>query len=127
MRQYLCEFVLSEDLCQIPGRDAYEAVFHFQLTPVECVGRADEEGHVERRDIRLAVDGTAFFKRGIPSDEQDKMRVLYFHAVETLKRGENTLEIDRQYVHKHYADPTKIAYPPPGPFKIALIQKMGFR
>lgn len=127
MKLYLCRFVSDEALQQLPNKDAYEIVFHFPLTPIGKVGQPDEERHVEHRDVRLTVDGMAFCDRGIPLDVQDKLRVLYFHAVETLKRGEDTLEIDRQYAHDHYADPNKIVYPPLAPFEIALIQKMGFR
>lgn len=128
MRPYLCKFVpLDEQLWRLPNREAYEVTFRFDLTPIECVGQPDEEHHLERRNVRLTIEGPAFNENCIPTDPQAKMRVLYWHAVQTLKQGNDTLSIDSQYAAAHKPDPQKIVYPPNGPFEIILTPKMGFQ
>lgn len=124
----MCRFVpFDEKLWHVPDQDAYEVMFRFELTPKEHVDQPDEARHMEVRTVRLKVAGSAIYDGGIPSNKGDAKRVLFWHARKTLEQGEDTLFIDAQYAEDHYVDPSRIAFPPKGPFPISLTPKMGFQ
>jgi hypothetical protein len=127
MRPYMIRFVpFDERLWRIPDQDAYQVTFRFDLIPTEFFGQPDESQHIERRSICITVTGPSFFEGGIPRDDEGKMRVLYWHAVKTLERGEDFLRIDSAYAAEHPVDPHRIVFPPPGPFEMTRAVKMGF-
>ena len=127
MPTHRCRRVMDDGLDRVPGWRRFEIVFSFELVPLEFADAPDEDSYVERRDVRLTIDGPAFCQGGVPSGAQDKMRVLYWHAHRALEDGNTTLHVDLEYAHKHRVDPSKISYPATGPFDIRLKQKMGFR
>lgn len=127
MRVYICRFVpFDEQLWGLPNRDACYVVFRFELIPAEFFGQPDESQHTEQQSIGITVTGASFFEGGIPRDDEDKMRVLYWHAVKTLERDEDSLRIDSVYAAEHRVDPSRIVFPPSGPFEIVRPVKMGF-
>jgi hypothetical protein len=123
----MCRFVpWDEKLQRMPNRDAYEVRFRFDLVPADFFGQPDEGQHTERVSVRITVTGPSFCREGIPEDEEPMMRVLYWHAVKTLERGEDSLDIDVDYAMNNRVNPSKIAFPPTGPFQMLRTVKMGF-
>ena len=128
MRPHMCRFVpCDERLSRLPDRDTYEIMFRFDVTPAEFFGQPDEAQHTARETVRITVTGPSFFEGGIPKDPDNKLRVLYWHAVKTLERGEASLCIDSEYAEDNRVDAARVTFPPTAPFLILRQVKMGFQ
>lgn len=127
MQPCVCRYVPLEcKLRRDPESLAWDVIFRFELTPTEFVGQPDESQHTEQQSISISVTDDSFFDGGIPRDNEHKLRVLYWYAVKTLERGEDSLDIDAVYAAKHQVDSSRIVFPPTGPFSINRTIKMGF-
>lgn len=127
MRPYICCFNPSDVvLRRVEQKDAYEVTFDFEMVPAQFQGQPDEAKYIERESVTLTITGPAWESGGFPSNRASLTAILYWHAIEALKRSENAVLINADNAQTFAVDPDRIEFPPKAPFEILRPVKMGF-
>ena len=122
-----CSCSLSNEpaLSRIPNKDAFEARFEFEITPVEYVGQPNEKQHQERRSVDVRVTGQAIDGWNLGGNQDALSCVLFWYAKKALAEQRTSVSVTSCGCP---IDPQSEAFPPDSPFMIDVRgPKMGFR
>ena len=125
MIRYSCSLSNEPALSRVPNKDAFETRFEFRLTPIEYVGRPDEEQHQEQRCVDIDITGHTIDGWNLGANQNDLLRVLFWYAKTALAEQSKSVTITSC---KCPIDPQREIFPAAGPLVIDLPgPKMGFR